>query len=139
MANVVFGQSFTNEYVPQMSVAVRAENLGTTLIRIRQSGHGSLNFIIEGRPATVAVELVVRLVQSGVAASAYVRPVVVQVRIFTGEPWFSALFQYHVLLKLVQLIVLCRCCVGGHGFFLSGNGFDRCYFVLGICRSIDSR
>ena len=59
MANVLFRQPFPFKYVPEMTLAVAADNLHTMSIRVRIPRDGSWYLVIKRGPSTATVELMV--------------------------------------------------------------------------------
>ena len=70
MPRVLLGQAFAQEDVAEMTAAIGAFDLDSAAIGIGQARHGAFDLLIERRPAAVRVELVVRAIELGVAATA---------------------------------------------------------------------
>jgi hypothetical protein len=111
MACIFPGKSLSQEYMPQMTTAVRTENFRAPPVRIRLANYGAFNLIVKARPAAVTVEFVLGPVKRGIAAPADIDPGLLVIHIFTG-PWlFRTFMDQYILLKISKFIVL-------HGFFL---------------------
>lgn len=95
MSGVSRGKSFSKKHMAQMSAAVGALNLGPRTVGVRQVLDGSRFLLIERRPPATSLELVLRLVEVGVATAAGKDPWLEKVVVLSGEGRFSSLiFDY---------------------------------------------
>jgi hypothetical protein len=83
VARVLRCEPLTKEDVAEVSPAVVALNLDSIAVRISQTLDGCGDLIVESRPATVRVELVIGAIEFGVAAAAEVSAGLVKVIVFT--------------------------------------------------------
>jgi hypothetical protein len=74
MPRVPGGEPLSLEHVTQVGSAAGALNLRTLTVRVGHATNGPRNLLIEGGPATVRVELVLRTVERRAAPLAFVRP-----------------------------------------------------------------
>ena len=91
MAHVLLGQLLPLEHVPEMGPAGGTENLRPSPVGVRQALHGAGQFVVEARPATTGVELVIGFIKRRAASSAHVGPGLVVIVILAGEGPLRAL------------------------------------------------
>src|SRR5688572_9899953 len=91
VARVLGGDAFAEEDVAEVAAAVRALDFDAHAIRVRQAFDGAGDFVVEGGPAAVGVELVGAAVEWRVAATADVGAGLVEVVVLAGEGILGAL------------------------------------------------
>ena len=79
MPGVGGGETLAEKYMAQVAAAVRALDFYSHTVWVGQLGYRSRYFLVEGGPTATGVELVHRAIQLGVAASAEVNALFVQV------------------------------------------------------------
>ena len=105
MASVRRGKAFPYEYVAQMAAAVGALDLRPMTVGVRQALHGSWYLLIESRPATTSVKLVIGSIELGIAPPADIETFLIKVVVFSREGLFRALsFDYESLLRGKRIV-----------------------------------
>jgi len=99
MARVPGREAFTFEDVAEMAPAAGALDLDPLPVRIRKTAHGARDLLVERRPATMGVELVVGSVQRGAAVLALVGAAHEVSLVFSGERGLGPLVENDPLLR----------------------------------------
>lgn len=116
MTDILLSQSFALEDVPQVPVAVLADDLDSVAVGIDIASDRSGNLVVEAGPAAMALEFVVRLVQRGVATSADKCAGIFQVGVFAGKGSLGAFVEDNASLLRRQFVVgFSQDCVPGGG------------------------
>ena len=85
MTGILGGQPLAPEDVPQVPAAVVADDFRPRSIGVGMAFHGSGDFVVETRPATMAVELVGRVIERSVALPAEIRTAFLMVGILANK------------------------------------------------------
>ncbi len=105
--------AFSFKDVAQMSIAVGAEDFHPTPVGILLVAHRSGNFVIKAGPSAARIELIIRLIEFGIALAAQIGALVFVVFVFPGAGALGPLVQDDKLFGLVQLVVF-QLVVGFH-------------------------
>jgi len=108
MSNVFRSQAFSTEYMPQMSATTGTDDLSPHAVSIRHALHPARNLIIETRPPTPRVELVVRTIQRSLATFAEIRALPPEIIIFPRERRLCRLMNDNPLFLTAQIVVTRR-------------------------------
>ena len=91
-----------------MSAATGTDDLSPHAVSIRNPLHRTRNLIIETRPPTARIELVIRTIQRGIATFAEIRALLPEIVIFAREGRLRRLMNDNPLFLTAQTVVAHR-------------------------------
>lgn len=105
MADVFCSDALSLEDMPQMSSAILAEDLDAVPICVRFPTDGTVDFVIETRPAATGLELILRTIERCIALPAEIRSSGLIPQQFAGTGAFRSLVQDDSFFVRIEFVV----------------------------------
>ena len=105
MPGVLGGEPLVQEHVAQMSPAIGAGDLRAPAVGVHLAMHGVSDGVVEAGPTATGVELVLRLVERGVASLAEVGAPGPVLFVLPGKRSFGAHLQDDAVFFVVERVV----------------------------------